>query len=557
LKDAGESKDVGASKDAGVSKDRGVSKNGSGKSVRKSAAGNASEEVQPGDGVPVGGNPPPPAPVPVPQEVAAAAVAAQQAALAANIPSGVSADLAKAEDGSVIGRPAGANRLTAQSGAPAGKPAEPVLAAVSSTQDAAGVDAGASQQAAAFSAAIGLAGKNALADKNAAATVAAAESATAPTAPTTPTAASELQTPLIKPSAAPQIASVATAAAAASAAGKSAAKSQLAALPGTASSASANAAGANSAAGSEADTALSNAAGTAAAAVPGGTAQAAEAALTAAPPDAAKMAAAAIAAGAATAAAGTTPAPQPAKAVTAAGAGFYDSNAAVVSPGVAGVSDAPVATAAPLSAAHVAVSSIGAQSAANLSVGGDDGKHPHAGSGIPTLGGNTADAAAGLSQLSANSSVSTAADAAPAPTLRIHASVEGSDFPQGLSERVSWMVGNGLNGARLQVNPPQLGPIELRISVQGDHAQVWMTTHSAVTRDALESSSPKLREMLGAQGFGQVSVDISQRSFQDRSAYTPRYEPASADRNAVAAPAVSSTTATPPRTSLSGLDAYA
>ena len=45
-----------------------------------------------------------------------------------------------------------------------------------------------------------------------------------------------------------------------------------------------------------------------------------------------------------------------------------------------------------------------------------------------------------------------------------------------------------------------------------------MTSHSAVTRDALESSSPKLREMLGAQGFGQVSVDISQRSFQERSA---------------------------------------
>jgi flagellar hook-length control protein FliK len=119
------------------------------------------------------------------------------------------------------------------------------------------------------------------------------------------------------------------------------------------------------------------------------------------------------------------------------------------------------------------------------------------------------------------------------------------------------MVGNGMNGARLQVNPPQLGPIELRISVQGDHAQVWMTTHSAVTRDALESSSPKLREMLSAQGFGQVSVDISQRSFQDRSAYTPRYEPTSTDRSALAAPAVASTTVTTPRTSLSALDAYA
>jgi flagellar hook-length control protein FliK len=249
--------------------------------------------------------------------------------------------------------------------------------------------------------------------------------------------------------------------------------------------------------------------------------------------------------------------PQAAKATAAAGDSSYDSNAAVGSLGVAGASAAAGATAAPLSAAQAAAGSSSAQSAANLSVVADNGKHPHAGSDIPTLGGTTADAAAGLSQLSSNSAVSAPADAAPAPTLRIHASVDSSDFPQGLSDRVSWMVGNGMNGARLQVNPPQLGPIELRISVQGDHAQVWMTTHSAVTRDALEASSPKLREMLGAQGFGQVSVDISQRSFQDRSAYTPRYERAPADRSAVAAPAVSSTTTTTPRTSLSALDAYA
>jgi flagellar hook-length control protein FliK len=74
------------------------------------------------------------------------------------------------------------------------------------------------------------------------------------------------------------------------------------------------------------------------------------------------------------------------------------------------------------------------------------------------------------------------------------------------------MVDTNLNGAKLQVNPAQLGPIDVRIAIQGGHAQVWLTSHSAVTRDALESSSQRLRDMLGAQGFGQVSVDISQRS---------------------------------------------
>jgi flagellar hook-length control protein FliK len=119
------------------------------------------------------------------------------------------------------------------------------------------------------------------------------------------------------------------------------------------------------------------------------------------------------------------------------------------------------------------------------------------------------------------------------------------------------MVDNNLNGAKLQVNPPQLGPIEVRIAVQGNHAQVWLTSHSAVTRDALESSSPKLREMLGAQGFGQVSVDISQRSFQERSAFSQPYQwtPSASPGSSTAA--VQSTASSLPRLSSGAVDAYA
>ena len=187
----------------------------------------------------------------------------------------------------------------------------------------------------------------------------------------------------------------------------------------------------------------------------------------------------------------------------------------------------------------------------------DADKHAHAGFDLAALTGGTSDAAAAQSQLNANASVSAAADATPTPAVRIHASLDSADFPQGLADRVSWMVDNGVNGAKLQVNPPQLGPIELRISVQGDHAQVWMTTHSAVARDALESSSPKLREMLNAQGFGQVSVDVSQRSFHDRSAYTPPYQRESHLGSAATA-AVNATAPVPaPRSLLGALDAYA
>jgi flagellar hook-length control protein FliK len=175
------------------------------------------------------------------------------------------------------------------------------------------------------------------------------------------------------------------------------------------------------------------------------------------------------------------------------------------------------------------------------------------------LGGNgnsngDGDATAAAQQLGSNAA-SLASDAGSTPTLNVNAALDSANFPQGLAERVSWMVDNNLNGAKLQVNPPQLGPIELQIAVQGDHAQVWMSTHSAVTRDALESSVPKLREMLGAQGFGDVRVDISQRSFQERSAYAPPYERVPpVDRAAPSAAAAPNATG---RISLGAVDAYA
>jgi flagellar hook-length control protein FliK len=265
--------------------------------------------------------------------------------------------------------------------------------------------------------------------------------------------------------------------------------------------------------------------------------------------------AAAMSAAAAAAVAGT---PRLANTGKPSGDNSYDSDASVAALG-AGAEAAASAASAPLgrSGMGAAAGSVVAPNLANAPTVADPAKPAHGGFDLAALTGSPSDAAAGLSQLNANASVGAPADATPTAALRIHASVDSADFTQGLSDRVSWMVDNGVNGAKLQVNPPQLGPIELRISVQGDHAQVWMTTHSAVARDALDASSPKLREMLNAQGFGQVSVDISQRSFQDRSAYVPPYQREQAGVHGAAVTAAPTINATTSRSSLGALDAYA
>jgi flagellar hook-length control protein FliK len=169
----------------------------------------------------------------------------------------------------------------------------------------------------------------------------------------------------------------------------------------------------------------------------------------------------------------------------------------------------------------------------------------------------TIDAGAGAAQVHANALADTRSDAAT-PALKIQPGQGYADFSQALSARVSWLVDKNLNGAKLQVSPPDLGPIDVRIAVQGNHAQIWFSAHSAVTRAALESSSSGLRDLLGTQGFGQVSVDISQHSFQERTAYTQPYEWAAAtDRGSAAAAPIAVTGGSSPRAAPGAIDAYA
>jgi flagellar hook-length control protein FliK len=151
-------------------------------------------------------------------------------------------------------------------------------------------------------------------------------------------------------------------------------------------------------------------------------------------------------------------------------------------------------------------------------------KRSHGDSPDATLSGASNDGSAGAAQLLTSN---TSSDSAPTPTFKIAAGVDTAQFGQGVADRVALMMDGNLTSAKLQVNPPALGPIEVRIALQGGHAQISLSSHSAVTRDALEASSSKLREMLGSQGFSQVSVDISQRSFQERLPQSQAYESAS------------------------------
>jgi len=85
-------------------------------------------------------------------------------------------------------------------------------------------------------------------------------------------------------------------------------------------------------------------------------------------------------------------------------------------------------------------------------------------------------------------------------------------WAESLGNRVMWMLNQDKAGAELRLHPPQLGPLEVRVSLDGEHTSVSFIAHHATVREALESAIPKLREMLGSGGLNLVNVDVSQQN---------------------------------------------
>lgn len=86
-----------------------------------------------------------------------------------------------------------------------------------------------------------------------------------------------------------------------------------------------------------------------------------------------------------------------------------------------------------------------------------------------------------------------------------------------LSERIVWMSSKAIPTAEIRLNPEHLGPISVRVNVADDQATVVFTAQHALTREALEASIPKLREMMSSQQLNLVDVSVGSASDQGRS----------------------------------------
>ncbi|MBL1261591.1 MAG: flagellar hook-length control protein FliK [Thiotrichaceae bacterium] len=82
-----------------------------------------------------------------------------------------------------------------------------------------------------------------------------------------------------------------------------------------------------------------------------------------------------------------------------------------------------------------------------------------------------------------------------------------------VGSRIKWMVNSQVQSAELKMNPANLGPIEVKISVQNDQTTIHFSAQNSVVREALDAAMPRLREMLGDNGVNLADVEVSDQSF--------------------------------------------
>lgn len=126
-----------------------------------------------------------------------------------------------------------------------------------------------------------------------------------------------------------------------------------------------------------------------------------------------------------------------------------------------------------------------------------------------TAGTDTAPGTEALASLSAQATALQTAQATSAPTDRLSARVGTPAWDNQVGQKVIWMVGGEDQSATLELNPPDLGPVQVVLNVSNDLASVTFSSQQLEVRQALENALPRLREMMSESGIalGNASVN--------------------------------------------------
>lgn len=87
-------------------------------------------------------------------------------------------------------------------------------------------------------------------------------------------------------------------------------------------------------------------------------------------------------------------------------------------------------------------------------------------------------------------------------------------WSEAVVDRVMWLSSQNLKSAEIQLDPAELGRLEVRINMAQDQTQVTFASPHAGVREALEGQMHRLRELFAQQGMNLLDVNVSDQSMQ-------------------------------------------
>lgn len=113
-----------------------------------------------------------------------------------------------------------------------------------------------------------------------------------------------------------------------------------------------------------------------------------------------------------------------------------------------------------------------------------------------------------LAQLAGATPTPPAASQPPPVQLTMQSTPGHPQFVQEAAQHVAWLAGQDIQRAEIQLNPRELGPIQVEITTHHDRVDVSFAVQHPQTVHALQQTLPQLTDMLAQQGLnlGQASV---------------------------------------------------
>ncbi|MDX8379447.1 MAG: flagellar hook-length control protein FliK [Gallionella sp.] len=101
------------------------------------------------------------------------------------------------------------------------------------------------------------------------------------------------------------------------------------------------------------------------------------------------------------------------------------------------------------------------------------------------------------------------------PTGTLATPLNHSAWPTEFSQKINWMTNKQIQIAELHINPPDLGPMSVVLTIKDNQATALFTSQHSAVRDAIQNALPQLRDSMADNGIMLGNATVSDHPARD------------------------------------------